>query len=446
MNFLEEIKNKRVHVIGFAGQEGRAVLEFLLEQKIKNLFGHEDTPQEKFRERFLNYSDAYTPKESEKLLEKILSSSAKLYFQDQYLKNIQDGDLVIVPQSYRRYPKNQILLDRFQKGEIILKQAIELVFEISPCPIIGITGTVGKSTVAAAIAHILKRAGKKIYFSGNDREDKWNLLALSKLTKKDWVVLEISNRHLIDLKMSPHIAVLTNIYPHHLDDHGSFQEYLADKKKIFSFQKKDDFLIADSEIFKKGLVKESQVPGTLRKVTASGREGNRLSVILACQAAGVSADSINEGLASFKGLCFRQEFIGSYADRKVYNDGKATDPIATIEAVLTIPKIGILLLGGIREGYQKGDFSDLAKTIKEKEVGRIIIFGKNGPEIFEELAGEIKKEKLFQTGTLPEAVKKTYSLSKPGETIVFSPSCQSFDEFADYRQRAKKFEELIKLW
>lgn len=480
MNFLEEIKNKRVHVIGIAGQEGRAVLEFLLESKLENLFGHEDTPEEKFRERFLNYSDAYTPEESEKLLEKILSSSAKLYFEDQYLTDIQNGDLVITPQSYRRYSKNQILLNRFQKGEIVLKQAIELVFEISPCPIIGITGTVGKSTISALIAHILKKAGKKIYFSGNDREDKWDFISLSKLNKKDLTVLEISNRHLFDLKVSPHVAVISNLHPHHLDDHGDFKKYLETKKKIFLFQKKNDFAILNNDLFERGQVWQSEIPGICWRFSLADksngfvRDGslhlnkdgemvelvktssltlkgdhyleNCLAASLACWAVRISPQAIKEGLLSFSGLRFRQEFVGSYAGRKVYNDGKATDPIATVEAVKAIEKISVLLLGGIREGYKKGDFSSLAETIKKKEVEKIIIFGKNGPEILEELASKIKKEKLFKTETLQEAVKRAHSLSKQGETIVFSPSCQSFDEFTDYRERARKFEELVKLW
>ena len=263
MSFLENIKNKRVHVVGLAGQEGRAVFEYFLDLGIENLYAHERSSQEDFKKNFLSYSDAYTSCEAQKLLQKILKFPSKLYFQEDYLSGIKKGDVVIVPQSYRRYPENQTLLKKAKNGEITLKQAIELVFEIAPCPIIGVTGTLGKSTVASLIAHILKNSSRKVYFSGNDREDKWDLVSLSKIPKNALAVLEISNRHLIDLRQSPHIGILNNLYPHHLDEHFSFSDYVKTKKRIFSYQGKKDFAVIDFELLKKDLVKKEEIKGQL---------------------------------------------------------------------------------------------------------------------------------------------------------------------------------------
>lgn len=474
------LKSKRIHIIGIAGQEGRAVFEYFLELGVKELHGHENAPKKNFKKRFLTYSDAYTVQEARAFSKKILTSSARLHFQDDYLAGIQDGDLVFVPQSYRRYKENRSLLEKAQKGEIVLKQAIELAFEISPCPIIGVTGTAGKSTVAAAIAHILKGAGKKVYFSGNDREDKWNLISLSEMPKTGFAVLEISNRHLIDLKESPHIGVLNNIYPHHLDDHGSFAEYVRAKKRIFSYQKKGDFAIINYELIKKGIVKKNEIKGKLLTCSLNEKsdgflknnalylikEGKEIEIVptsslllagghnlknflaatLACFAVGISPEKIKDGLWSFKGLPLRQEYLGEFAGRKVYNDGKSADPVATIEAVKAISQIDVLLLGGIREGYKKGDFRGLAKEVRDKKVKKIVVYGKSGREIYDELRENLGEEKIFKVDGLEEAVRLTFEISKEGEKIVFSPACQSFDQFRDYRQRAEKFGKLVSLW
>lgn len=474
------IGNKDVHVIGLAGQEGRAVFEYFLKAGVKNLHGHENAPRKDFKQRFLTYSDAYTSSQKEALLTKILNSSAKLHFGDDYLGGVSDGDQVFVPQSYFRYKENQPLIKRAEEGKIILKQAIQLVFEISPCPIIGVTGTVGKSTVAAAISHILKKAGKKVYFSGNDREDKWDLVALSQMPKEAFTVLEISNRHLMDLKVSPHVGVLNNISPHHLDDHGSFSEYIKVKKRIFSFQKKNDFAVINDELIKKGIVKKNEIKGRLLTfslneetdgfvkdkalylikgrskagigsislLALSGEHNlrNFLAASLACFAVGVPPEIIKKALLSFKGLRFRQEYLGEFSGRKVYNDGKSADPAATIEAVKTIPQTCVLLVGGIREGFKKGDFRNLTEEIARKGIGKVVAFGASGKEIYDELKIKMEKEKIFKVNTLEGAVKLAYNISKEGETIVFSPACQSFDQFRDYRQRALEFEKLVSLW
>ena len=475
-----DFKNKRVHVVGIAGQEGRAVFEYLLKLEVSDLHGHENAPKKDFEKRFLTYSDAYTKQEAKAQVKKFLTSSAKLHFQDDYLKGIKDGDLVIVPQSYFRYRENQPLIKKAEEGEIVLKQAIQLLFEICPCPIIGVTGTVGKSTLTAAIAHILRKAGKKVYFSGNDREDRWDLVALSKMPKEGLAVLEISHRHLMDLKKSPHVSVLNNIYPHHLDDVGTFENYIKVKKGIFSHQRKKDFAVVNDELIENGLVKKSEVKGKLLTFGLKGKsdgfvknnalhlikEGkevkiaaisslplmgehnikNFLAVVLASCAVGVSPEEIKRGLLSFKGLRFRQEYLGEFAGRKIYNDGKSADPVATVEAVKSIPRIDLLLLGGIREGYKKGDFKDLADEVAAKKIEKIIVFGKSGREIYDELRKDLREEKIFKVGTLKEGVRLTFEISQKGETIVFSPACQSFDEFRDYRQRAEEFEELISLW
>lgn len=480
MSWTKNIKEKRVHVIGIAGQEGRAVFEYLLELGVKNLHGHENAPREDFEERFLTYSDAYTSSQAKALLAKILDSCARLHFGEEYLKGIADGDQVFVPQSYFRYKQNQPLITQAKKGKIILKQAIELVFEISPCPIIGVTGTVGKSTVASVIAHILKKAGKNVYFSGNDREDKWDLVRLSQIPKDGLAVLEISNRHLVDLKKSPHVGVLTNVYPHHLDDHGSFNDYLKVKKKIFLNQKDNDFAVINNELVKKGQIRRSQVKGKLLTFSLNAKTDgfvkdkalylikekrrikilpisslpltgehnfkNFLAAALACLAIGTSPEKIKQGLLSFKGLRFRLEYLGEFAGRKVYNDGKSADPFATIEAVKTLPQVDILLLGGIREGFKKGDFRDLAKVVAGKKIKKAIAFGKSAQEIERELEEKVGKENLFKKDNLRQATDLVYKISKKRDTILFSPACQSFDEFRDYRQRALEFEKLVSLW
>jgi len=455
---------KKVHVLGVAGQEGRAVFDYLLSAGI-DVVGHVSVPENGFTETFLSFADAYEESEAKEMAERFLASG-KMVFGADYAKGIENGDAVIVPQAYRRLSLNNPVIEMDKEGKITLIQAIELAFSIADCRIIGATGTAGKSTVSAIIGNILASAKVPFYFSGNDRENKWDFFALENLPKDGFALFEISHRHLMDLKQSPNVAVLTNIFPHHLDDAGSYQNYIEIKKNIYRFQNAGDTAIVNRSLVESGIIKESEEMGgelalyggeelkasygdrevriPLSEFRLSGEHNiqNANAAMLAGLACGLPILAIEEGVKTFCGLRYRQEFVGEYGGVKIINDGKSTDPLATIEAVRAVKNVGALILGGIREGFSEGDFIPLGEEIAKSGIKNIFIFGSSKDDMASDLSRAGVEPKLC--GSLENAALEAKMAAKPGEAIVFSPGCQSFDEYKDYRHRASAFNDAIK--
>ncbi len=454
---------KRVHVLGVTGQEGRAVFDYFLSSKM-NVVGHVSVKKEGFKEAFLSFSDAYEENEARIMADKFLSSG-KIVFGDDYAKDISEGDAVIVPQAYRRFALNAPVIEMASEGEITLIQAIEIAFSILKCKSIGVTGTAGKSTVSALIGNMLKIAGVDFYFSGNDRENKWDFFALEALAPNDFALFEISHRHLMDLRQGPNIAVITNIFPHHLDDTGSYDNYIEIKKNIFRFQQSGDIAIVNRSLVESGMInEEAEMCGELVtfggdvlqaslhnrtvkvlpehfKLSGSHNIHNAIAAMLAGLALKLPIFAIENGIKTFRGLKYRQELIGEYNGIRIINDGKSSDPLATIEAVKAIPNIGALILGGVREGFSKGDFVLLGETIMEKEVKKVFVFGTSKKD----MADDLSRSNINATVciNLEDALMQAKVSTQNGEAIVFSPGCQSFDEFKDYRHRASFFNLIV---
>jgi len=475
--FLDQFKNQKIHLLGISSQEIRSICDYLIYKKIRNLVLHDTIEQKDFEKNFISLDDSRTKLESKKMLSKIKKQNFIWQFKEKYGQNIKQNDLVIVSQAYFRYPANKKIIDLANKNEICLTQAIELVFKISPGKIIGITGTVGKSTVTEMIKTIFETAKKPFYHSGNDRENKWDLIQLSKMSKKSWSIIEVSNRHLKNLKQSPHIGILTNLFPHHLDDHGSFKKYIFDKTNIFRFQNHHNYAILNQEIidekllnlkefdtqifsfkvrpFKKGedfskrsisLIlnnKRKEIIKVLDLYLPSEHIAkNALAAAMAANFAGIKPLEISKGLKNYKGLKYRIQYLGKIKNSKVYNDGKSSDPIGTISAIKSIPEKKILIMGGVREGIGKSDFKDLAEIIKKENVKKVFVYGKSRNAI----KGQILKsgfKDIKVISNFDQAVKEAFQLLN-NETIIFSPACQSFDQFKDYRERAEKFNQIFK--
>ena len=464
MKILEKIKQaKKIHILGVAGQEGRAVFDYLLSLDI-DIVGHVSVKQEDFKNTFASFADAYSEEETQKMAEKFLSSG-KIVFGDNYAKGISAGDMVIAPQAYRRLALNAPIIEMREKQEITLIQAIELAFEITNSKTIGVAGTAGKSTATALIGNILQTAGIPFYFSGNDRDNKWDFFALEALPKDGYALFEISHRHLMDLKQSPHIAVLTSLFPHHLDDAGSYENYIKIETSIYRFQTEKDIVIINRSLFEDEIIKnigeirgklltyggdilEAEYDGCFAKIALSdfklpGKHNihNALGAMYAGLVAGLPVFAVEDGVKNFNGLKYRQELVGEYNGVKIINDGKSSDPLTVVEAVEAIPNIAALIIGGIREGFLEGDFLPLGEAVIKHDVKKVLVFGSSKKEIVNDLATTGVSAELCLD--LQDAVIKAKALAKTGEMIVFSPGCQSFDEFKDYRHKASTFNSLV---
>ena len=465
MKILEQIKQtKKVHVLGVAGQEGRAVFDYLLSLGI-DIMGHVSVKEEDFKNTFSSFADAYSAEETQNMAEKFLSSG-KIVFGDNYAKDINIGDMVIAPQAYRRLSLNAPVIEMRDKKEITLIQPIELALEMTNSKTIGVAGTAGKSTVTALIGSMLQAAGVPFYFSGNDRDNKWDFFALEALPRDGYALFEISHRHLMDLKQSPHIAVLTSLFPHHLDDAGgSYENYIKIETSIYRFQTEKDIAVINHSLFDDGTItKDEKIHGRLLtysgdalKVEIDGRSAkvalsdfklpgkhniqNALGAMYAGLVAGLPVDAVESGIKNFHGLKYRQEFIGEYSGVKIINDGKSSDPLTVVEAIKAIPNIAVLVVGGIREGFIEGDFLPLGEAIMQCGVKKVLVFGFSKQEIVNDLSKAGINAELCLN--LEDAVIKAKAIAKEGEAIVFSPGCQSFDEFKDYRHKASTFNSII---
>ena len=465
MKLLEQIKQaKKVHILGVAGQEGRAIFDYLLSLNI-DIMGHVSVKEKDFKNTFSSFADAYSEEETQNMAEKFLSSG-KMVFGDDYAKGINIGDIVIAPQAYRRLSLNAPVIEMRDRQEITLIQPIELALEMTNSKTIGVAGTAGKSTVTALIANMLQTAGVPFYFSGNDRDNKWDFFALEALPKNGYALFEISHRHLMDLKQSPHIAVLTSLFPHHLDDAGSYENYIKIETSIYRFQTEKDIAIINHSLFDDGTITkdekihgrlltyggdilEAEVDGRSVKIALSdfklpGKHNiqNALGAMYAGLVAGLPVSAIENGIKNFHGLKYRQEFIGEYNGVKIINDGKSSDPLTAVEAVRAIPNIAVLIIGGIREGFLEEDFLPLGEAVTQCGVKKVLVFGFSKQEIVNDLSKAGISAELC--ASLEDAVIKAKELTKEGEAIVFSPGCQSFDEFKDYRHKASTFNSIVK--
>lgn len=460
--YLKNLKSKQnIHIVGAAGIEGAAVACFLADQNIKNVTLHDFSEKSEFESNFKNSRDYLSPKKSQETYHKLINTDYKIYFKPDYLKDIEKADLIFVSQGWHRYESNQKLKEL--KGKIPFSSVTELYFQLSPCPIIGITGTVGKSTTTRLIYEMLKTCGpkgapfggQKPYLSGNDRDNPPVLDKLLKLPKSAYLILEISNRQLIDLNYSPHIAVVTNIFPNHLDDHGSFKNYITAKSNIVRHQKKDDFAVLNAQ----NLVCRNFAKMTKAKVVfySAGKKLDKLKLIGRHNLSNIAAaDTVGEILElsqscrqktfiNFKPLKHRLQKIAQVRGVIYIEDSQSTNPNSTISAIdaLKDKKI-VLIAGGFRPKFEISEFSGMVEAFSSPQIKKAFLIGKIAPILLKEhLRLKGGQNQVEICADLAEAVKKSGWSAKKGEVVLLSPGVESFGEFKDYRERGEKFKQLV---
>lgn len=401
-------------------------------------------------------------------------------------------DVVIANPAVPRPWENRFLRAA-QAARIPITTEIRLLVERLPSRerTIGITGSAGKSTTTSMAAHILRRVlgSEHVHMGGNIGG---SLLAdLHRIRPVDWVVLELSSAMLYWLGegvgytnakgWSPAISVLTNIKPNHIDWHGEFAHYAASKQGIFANQTPTDIAIesvesADAQRFSiaakcpvtiVNVDAESvraALPETLR-LSVPGAH-NRVNALIASSAA--AAALMREGgatgggagnpravgnaaalLADFRGLPHRLEFVGEYAGAggagvKCYNDSKCTTPEAALLAVSAFePEPGRARIHLIVGGYDKGsDLSEVARLAGT--LAGLYTIGTTGPVIAASAREAGGDAKTFECGTLERAVSEAMSRAKPGDVLLLSPACASWDQFTNFEFRGEQFARLVK--
>lgn len=409
-----------------------------------------------------------------------------------YLTGLTRHDVVGVLQSAftYKYPQNRVALQEVRDLGIPLVTNLSIFFDRCPAPIIGVTGTNGKSTTTEMVAAILS-AGSKRRLEGGPRRV-WaggNLGAspldvLEDLTSDDLVVLELSNYQLEFLDESPWIAAVTNIAPDHLIDYrGDYRAYKAAKRRIIDFQSHRDWAVLnhDDPITRAWLaaclaqpfpfsrqatlsqgacvhddmmvVRRDEGQAAICRIDALRARGNHNLENALCAAAigvlaGVFASDITAALTQYTPGEHRLEFVGEWRGVAFYDDSKSTTPASTIAAVRAFPDRPVILLAG---GRDKGlPWDELAQVVRES-CKEVIAFGE-ARDILEqafavpesELSGEqVPGPAIRKCATLEQAVETAVNDAEAGDVILLSPACTSFDAFDNYAERGRYFKHLV---
>jgi len=332
-------------------------------------------------------------------------------------------------------------------------------------PTIAVTGSNGKTTTSTLIARILEKNGRKVFLGANIGTP---LIKIADdCDRYDILVLELSSFQLQGIEtFRPDVSVILNVTPNHLDHHSSFDEYAESKMKIFSNQTGRDWCVykADDEVIGKYVsrIRSRKIPfGPGRDgsgITYDGRgikygndyyglEGvklqgyhnveNIMAAIAASTAVGCDPRLIHEAVIEFDPLPHRIEYIGEIRGAKFYNDSKSTSPDATLRALESLSPPIILISGGKDKGVS---FEPLKGTIEDK-VKLMVLMGESRLRMETDLGGKVG---TLLASSLEEAVEKTLENLAPGDKVLFSPACSSFDMFQSYEERGRRYKELVR--
>lgn len=332
------------------------------------------------------------------------------------------------------------------------------------CPdlenVIGVTGTRGKTTTTHLIGAILKEAGLSVLLGGNLR-GVGTLSLLDEITSQTKIVLELSSWQLQGLdedRISPHIAVITNLYPDHLNRYKNMEEYAEDKKTIFKYQQKDDFLFLNKDNkyyngynFHKGAKAKivwftsKDTPLAIRKNFRLAGEHNLENLAAAYRVAkimGISDMIIERAVKNFKGILFRLQKIGVIDGVTYINDTTSTTPVAAIMAIRAFAGRPIILICG---GASKNlEMNELALEVKKSVKAVVLLEGTATNEIIASLKVAKFKSLKGRFNNFEKAIMTAKNEAKPGDIILLSPAAASFGMFINEFDRGEKFNEIFK--
>lgn len=389
---------------------------------------------------------------------------------DNYLDNLERFDILV--RSPGLYPKD-ILDSNPSVADKITTQTNEF---LSVCPtknIIGVTGTKGKGTTSSLIAAMLKADGKKVHIGGNIGVPVFELLKTG-IAGDDWVVLEMSNFQLIDIKQSPHIGVCLMVVPEHLDWHPDSEDYFKAKFGLFEFQDENDIAVyfkqneTSTRIASNGNGKKIpyfESPGAFvedgiikidgqdvcrtdeLKLLGKHNWQNACAAVTAAWQVTHNISALHEALSSFVTMEHRLEFVRELDGVKYYNDSFGTTPETAMVAVEAFEEPLVLITGGSEKG---ADYNELVSTIFDNSVKHVICIGITGLKIAE-LLERRKTEKSvpyttwdsYDNLTMPVIVAKAREQTSPGDIVLLSTGSASFDMFKNYKDRGQKFKQAV---
>lgn len=427
----QEIQGKtKMLILGF-GREGQSTYSFIRSFD---------------KERVITIADANPEVSANKLFAE--DKNVVFITGETYLDGLSDFDCIIKAPG--------VSLSSFlilSLGERLTSQA-DLFLRAYRNRTIGITGTKGKSTAATFIHQALLASGKKSVLIGNIGVPPFD--ALPEIEHTTGIVFELSSHMLQTVTVSPHVALLLNIFPEHLDYYDSMEGYAASKANIFRFQTEEDILVTgESESVEEMIRKygtkayrvmwdtEPDAPSSFYMPGAGNIMGDHVLRNLALAAAaacyiGGDSDSVRETLQNFHGLEHRLENAGTYNGITFINDSISTIPESAIAALHAFPKTDVLIVGGKDRGIS---YTKLTEELLDHDELFVLCISEAGKRIYEESKDT---KNFFLVDDLEEAVKKSYELLPEGGTVLLSPAASSYTQFKNFEERGTAFKEYAK--
>jgi UDP-N-acetylmuramoylalanine--D-glutamate ligase len=364
-------------------------------------------------------------------------------------------------------PYNNPMIEGAMERGIPVITEVELAYQISEAPFVGITGTNGKTTTTTLVYEMLKAGEKQPLIAGNIGTVASGVA--QEATSENTIVIELSSFQLMGIEtFNPKIAIITNLYDAHLDYHGTREEYKAAKANITKYQTEQDYLIINAdqedtmdiarhsrakiipfsttrELVEGAYIRDGWICFNdeqvmeIAQIALPGRHNleNILSAMAAAKLSGAPNSAIVAVLKTFTGVRHRLQYVADVNGRKFYNDSKATNILATINALAAFNAPVILLAGGLDRG---NEFDELIPYLKN--VKALITFGQTAPKL-ERVGKEAGIKQHQRVDNVDKAVPVAFELSEPGDVILLSPACASWDQYKTFEVRGDIFIEAV---
>ncbi|MBI2865042.1 MAG: UDP-N-acetylmuramoyl-L-alanine--D-glutamate ligase [Chloroflexi bacterium] len=451
-----EFAGKKVTVIGF-GREGLVASRFMVE-----------------RGASVTVSDAKRAEQLADNMSRAKDLPINYVLGGNRVEDTVGADLVVISPGV---PLDIPAIVAAQQAGVPITSETKLFVTLCPAPIVGVTGSSGKTTTTSLVGEMLRADGRHVLVGGNIGSPL--LGRLGEITGSTWAVMELSSFQLLLMEESPHVAAITNLSPNHLDRHPNMEHYLEAKKNIVRFQKPSDFAVlnydnshcraiaaqcAGEVLFfssRDSIERGSYIRDGQIAIREDGREQsvcevsqvklrgwhNVENVLTACAiglACGVSALAMATVAASFRGVPHRLELAGEIGGVQYVNDSIATSPDRTIAALDSFDEPIVLLAGG-RDKHLS--LEELAEKIQRK-CRSVILFGEAAPLLGEAIgrrpgqrgAGDLT---VVRAGTMANALQIASEMAVAGDVVLLSPACTSYDAFIDFEERGREFRRLV---
>lgn len=423
--------------------------------------------------------DRQKPVELESRLAQIAGLPVSYKLGPGYLDDLQSFDTVFLSPGI---PKDLPQISGLRGRGVKFSSEMQVFFELCPAPIVGITGSSGKTTTTTLVGEIMASTeGRKAFVGGNIGNSL--LDEIPAIAAEDLVVLEMSSFQLELLPHSPRYALITNVTPNHLDVHKNMENYIAAKRHIYAFQNSDDYVVLNydnaitrsfaqecpGQVFffsrlaepergvflRNGMITVKDIGfaqgteetlcsiGAVRLLGVHNWE-NVLAGVALSVLCGATPAAIVQTIATFRGVPHRLELVEEIGGVRYYNDSIATSPARAIAGIRAFHEPIILIAGG----YDKQlSFDLLAETVADGGVKAVVLTGATAGKIeaaIQEKQGQSQGPSIYRTDDFDAAVIQAVELGQPGDVVLMSPACASYDMFRNFEERGQRYRDIIK--